>query len=404
LSRFRYKAAQANGTVVDGTLDALDRDHAVRQLRAFGHVPIRIDADAPVASPARWSWSLRQNRIGEQRIADMTRELATLLHAGMPLDRALGTLAGLAAEEPLGKLIENVRARVKAGSTLSDAVAQHRPFGRIYASLLRAAEVGGSLELVLERLADHLDRTIAIKGALKSALVYPAVLILVACASMYVLLGYVVPQFTEMFDSAGQVLPLSTRITIGAGEFLQSRGWLLVLLLLGTAVWIWRQLGSDRTAYRWHALALGAPIVGPLIIKMEAARFARTLGTLLENGVPLLEALAIVKETAANLVLAAGLDRVAQGLRRGQKLAELLTRETPLPRIAIQMISVGEESGSLPETLNRVSISFDRDSRVAIDRALALLEPVLILVLGLIIGAVIMSMLVAILGINDLVV
>lgn len=403
MSRFRYKAAQANGTVIDGTLDATDRDHAIRQLREFDRIPIRVEAETTNSTRSQRGTSPRQRRISEQRIADMTRELATLLHAGMPLDRCLGTLAELAAGEPLGKMLEDIRARVKEGENLSAAMERHSPFGRFYVNLLKAGEIGGSMELVLERLADHLDRSIEIKSALKSALVYPIVLIVVALVSMYVLLGFVVPRFTEMFDSVGQVLPLSTRITIAVGEFLQQRGWLLIVLLILAGIWVWRQLREERTAYRWHALVLRVPVLGPLLLKIEAARFARTLGTLLQNGVPLLDALGIVRQTVGNLVLADGLGRVTDSLRRGQKFAGPLGRETPLPRLAVQMISVGEESGSLPETLDRVGRSFDRESKVAIDRALSLLEPMLILVLGLVIGAVIMSMLVAILGVNDLV-
>jgi len=403
MTSFRYKAACADGSVTDGVLSGTDREHVVRQLRALGHMPIRIDETRVAASPqpAR----TRGRKIGAQLVADSTRELATLLRAGVPLDRALTTLATLSGATPLGQVLTAVRDAVKEGNTLADAASAHPSvFDRFYVNLLRAGEMGGALEVVLERLADHLDRGIEIRDALKSALIYPAVLIVVALISIFILLGYVVPQFTEMFESVGQVLPLSTRVTIAVGEFLQAYGWALIVLLSLGAVLFRRQLNTPAGALRWHRRLLRAPLIGQIAMKIEVARFARTLATLLDNGIALLPALGIVKETMANAVLADGVGRASSGLKAGQGLAEPLAATADFPPFAVQMIKVGEESGSLPETLLRVAEAYDRDSQLTIKRALALLEPALILVLGAIIAAVIISILVAILGVNDLVI
>ena len=403
--RFRYKAATPDGSISNGVLVGESREHIVGQLRALNQIPIRIDEAKPEKQARVFSLRSTRRKITEQQVADMTRQLGTLLRAGMPLDRALGILATMAADDPMGKVIGNLRESVKQGRSLADAIEAHpRVFSHFYANLLRAGEAGGALETVLERLADHLDRNIEIKNEIKSALVYPTVLIGVAVISIFILLGYVVPQFTEMFENVGQALPLSTRITIGAGEFLRDWGWLLAVSTILGFILLQRQLKDPKQAYRWHQRMLSTPIAGELILKIEVARFARTLATLLQNGVTLLKALTIVGKTMSNRVLGTGLERVVSGLREGQSLADPLAEATQFPAFAVHMIKVGEESGNLPEILLQVANTYDRDTQVTLKRALALLEPVLILVLGAIIAAVIISILVAILGINELVV
>ena len=403
--RFRYKAATPDGSVSDGVLTGESREHIVGQLRALNQIPIRIDEAKPEKQARTFKLRSARSKITEQQVADVTRELGTLMRAGMPLDRALGILATLAANDPMGEVLSDLRESVKQGRSLAAAIEAHpRVFSHFYANLLRAGESGGALETVLERLADHLDKNIEIKNEIKSALVYPVVLIGVAVISIFILLGYVVPQFNEMFENVGQALPLSTRITIGTGEFLRDWGWLLaVSTVLGVMV-LQRQLRNPKQAYRWHQRMLSTPIVGELVLKIEVARFARTLATLLQNGITLLKALTIVGNTMSNRVLATGLERVVGGLREGQSLADPLAEATQFPAFAVHMIKVGEESGNLPEILLQVANTYDRDTQVTLKRALALLEPVLILVLGAIIAAVIISILVAILGINELVV
>jgi general secretion pathway protein F len=405
MMRFHYKAATPDGSVSDGVLVGESREHIVGQLRAPNQIPIRIDEAKPEKTKRVFSLRSTRRKISEQQVADMTRELGTLMRAGMPLDRALGILATLAAADPMGDVLSDLRESIKQGRSLADAIEAHpRIFSQFYANLLRAGESGGALETVLERLADHLDKNIEIKNEIKSALVYPVVLIGVAVISIFILLGYVVPQFTEMFENVGQALPLSTRITIGTGEFLRDWGWLLGLSTILGIMLLQRQLKDPKRAYRWHRHMLSTPIAGELVLKVEVARFARTLATLLQNGITLLKALTIVKNTMSNRVLATGLDHVVGGLREGQSLAEPLAEATQFPAFAVHMIKVGEESGNLPEILLQVANTYDRDTQVTLKRALALLEPILILVLGAIIAAVIISILVAILGINELVV
>jgi general secretion pathway protein F len=368
---FHYKAVNADGEVVQGTLQGSDRKQVVEQLHALGQTPIRIDeTTAPVTKGRKRR--LRKRRLSEEQIAHATRELSTLLRAGLPLDRALGVLISLSEGEPISELLVNVRKEVNGGASLADAIeSQGGAFDRFYINLLRAGEAGGALEVVLERLAEHMQQSKEVHDAMVSAMIYPAILIV--------------------------------RITIAVGEGLQSYGW-VALLVVVAGVWIIRrQLEDPRGRRRWHARFLNLPLAGAIITRVEVARFARTLGTLLHNGVPVLKALSIVKDSIGNQVIADGIERVTGSLKEGQSLAEPLAEAALFPPFAIHMIRVGEESGRLEELLLQVASIYDRETQVTIKRTLSLLEPVLILVLGIVIAAVIISILMAILGINQLV-
>jgi general secretion pathway protein F len=401
---FQYRAVESDGSVVGGILAGDNRDHVVARLQASGKIPIRVGK--PIKQVKSWSLTPRQKKnVTQQQVADITRDLSTLLRAGLPLNRALGVLISLSGSSPMAGLLGNIQQGVKQGATLADAMElEGKVFSRFYISLVRAGESSGALELVLERLAEQMESAKAVRDELSSALIYPAMLVIVAVSSILILLGYVIPQFTEMFEGVGQALPLSTRITIGVGEMIQSYGWILVLGVALAVGIIRLQLKDDSTALKWHKRLLELPLAGPIIIKMEVAHFARTLSILLHNGIPLLKALIIVKDTMRNLVLARGIERVAGGLREGQSLAQPLAELTYFPAFAIHMIGVGEQSGNLQEILTQVAGTYDRDTQTTIRRALALLEPMLILVLGVVIAAAIISILVAILSVNDLVI
>ncbi len=400
---YQYKAATADGKIVNGTLSGGTREQVVEQIQALGQIPIRVDESAAQAKQPGHRRRPRR-RLTAAHITAMTRELSILLRAGLPLDRALGILAELTELEQLARLLGDVRERVKGGATLTDAIeSQGSVFSRFYVNLLRAGEAGGALEVTLERLADHMEQEKELRDALLSALIYPAILIVVAVASIFILLGYVVPQFTELFEGVGQALPLPTRITIASGEFLQRYGWIALLVMVGAVWWLRRQLDHPRHRYRWHARFLRLPLAGDIITRIEVARFARTLGILLHNGVTLLKALSIAKDTLGNAVIAKGIEGVAGSLKEGQSLAVPLAETKTFPPFAVNMIRVGEESGRLEEILLQVAAIYDRETQTSIKRALALVEPVLILVLGVLIAAIIISILMAILGINQLV-
>jgi general secretion pathway protein F len=344
-----------------------------------------------------------RQRVSQKHIGLITQQLAQLLKAGLPLDRALTVLISVNNESKVQKLLTRIQEAVRGGSGLADALeAQSGVFTRLYLNMVRAGEAGGSLEVVLERLADFLERSKALKDTVTSALIYPLILLLVAGASVVILLTYVVPQFQTLFDDAGEALPLATQIVIGLGEGVRRYGWLGVVLLAGSVLFFRQQFSQIETRYRWDRLALRTPLIGDLIAKVETARLARTLGTLLRNGVPLLTALGIVREIIANQVLSQSLGAVAENLKAGQGLAEPLLKQQVFPPLAIHMIRVGEETGQLDAMLLQVADTYDGEVQTTVKRLLSLLEPILILGLGLIIAGIIMSILVAIISINDL--
>jgi general secretion pathway protein F len=400
---YAYKAATPAGEVLSGELDARDTAVAAERLQAMGYIPIRIDAMGAGAVAGRWRGGMGRSRIRQEDVAAFTREIATLLKAGLPLDRALELSISLSENPLVAELLTHVRNDVRGGASLHAALENHPGvFSRFYLNMVRAGEAGGALGVVMDRLTEFLERSRELKETVKSALIYPSILVGVAVLSVVVLLVFVVPQFTQMFEESGRALPLPTQIVIGAGEFLQAYWW---ALLIGAYAlyWLWqRQMRDPDSRYRWDARFLRLPLVGDLLAKIEVARFSRTLGTLLANGVSLLAALGIVKETLGNSVMAARLDDVVARLREGAGLGRPLLQAEVFPRLAVHMVMVGEETGRLSEMLIQVADVFDREVNTAVKRMLGLLEPVMILGLGLLIGGIIMSILVAILSVNDL--
>ncbi|MET0090643.1 MAG: type II secretion system F family protein [Candidatus Thiodiazotropha sp.] len=406
MTAFQYKAVAADGEIVEGVLEALNQEQVVDQIHLNGQVPIRIEAlrTAP-RTQSRFSFRFRRSRVSATQIASFTRELATLLKAGQPLDSALSILMAISgAEAPFSRHLGNIRDRLKGGQTFADALAgEETLFSPFYIQMVRAGEAGGALEQVLARLAHHLETSREVRSALISSLIYPAILLFVAIVSILILLTYVIPQFQDLFVDMGETLPLSTRITMGVANWLQNDGWMLAAALLLIIAYFKWQLSDPVRTKRWHARLLGIALVGPIIKQVEAARFCRTLGTLLENGVPMLKAVAIVKETISNRVIADGMDQVISNLKSGHRLADPLIDHARFPEYALQMIRVGEESGQLESMLMQTTDILDQETQTLIKRGLSLVEPVMILVLGLIIAGVVMSILVAILGVNALV-
>jgi len=277
-------------------------------------------------------------------------------------------------------------------------------FSRFYVNIVRAGEAGGALGAVLTRLADTMERNKELRESVKSALIYPMILICVAVTSVMVLLVFVVPQFQQTFAQAGKALPLPTQVVIFVGTGLRKYWWLLIAVVVA-GVWLFRRwLSRPEVRFRWDQRLLRWPLVGDLTAKVEVARFARTLATLLGNGVTLLAGLSIVKETMTNTVLAQGIDGVTTRLREGKGFGRPLLETGLYPRLATQMILVGEESGRLEEMLNRVADVYDREVAMAVKRFLAVLEPALILGLAVLIGGIVFSILLGVMGMSELVV
>ncbi len=412
---FRYKAVNASGDVAVGELDAANESEIVDRLRDQGLLPMQVapaaaakgsaaaGAAASGAGGARRSFFVAK-RVTRDHLLTITRELATLLRAGLPLDRALEILIGLAEIPPVELLLQGIRDDVRGGKSLSQALdARREVFSRFYVNIVRAGEAGGALGNVLTRLADTMERNKDLRESVISALIYPTILIGVAVLSLMLILTYVVPQFEQTFAQAGRALPLPTQIVIFVGTGLKRWWWAIAATVVLWVLWMRRRLRDPVIRNRWDARMLRWPLLGDVVTKVETARFARTLATLLGNGVTLLGGLAIVKETLGNSVLANALDGVISRLREGKGFARPLSETGLYPRLAVQMILVGEESGRLEEMLTRVAEIYDREVAMSIKRFLAVLEPALILSLAVLIGSIVLSILWGVMGMSELV-
>jgi general secretion pathway protein F len=404
MSLYHYRAVSDSGELQQGQLDVANEQAVLAQLRARGLIPIEI------SSQRAWqSWlqfdvnALLQRSRGHRLVVLFTQHLASLLQSGVPLDRSLEIMLKVSADLPMQQLISPIQEGVRRGVSLSRVLAE-RPelFSGFYISLVQASEVAGDLGEGLVSLAYYLERSKSLRERVVSALIYPMVLLLVSVSSLLIILTYVIPQFRQLFDDMGAALPLSTQIVIGVAEGLRSSGvWLLLLVV--AAIVLWQQM-LQQPGYRlqWDRLMLRLPLLGPLRQRIETARFARSLGTLLKGGVALLQALSISRQTLSNQLMVEQVAIAAESLKQGRQLAAPLLATGVFPVLALQMIQVGEETGHLDEMLLKVADTYDREVEVSIQRLLAVLEPLLIVGLGLLIAGIILSVLVAIMSITEL--
>jgi general secretion pathway protein F len=414
---YRYKAVGPAGEVATGELEAANESEIVDRLRDQGLLPMQVArstgtaaagasdtgaARAPAVSGGR-RWFVSKTVTGNH-LGALTRELATLLRAGLPLDRALELLIGLAPTPAVSALLQQIRDDVRGGKALSQALDARRDvFSRFYVNIIRAGEAGGALGVVLTRLADTMERNKELRESVKSALIYPTILVCVAVASVMVLLVWVVPQFEQTFAHAGKAMPLPTVIVVVVGKFMKQWWWAVLGFAALLVWWSRRRLADPVVRHRWDARVLRLPLVGDLVTKVEVARFARTLATLLGNGVALLSGLAIVRETLGNSVLAGALEGVTARLREGKGFGRPLAETGLYPKLATQMILVGEESGRLEEMLTRVAEVYDREVQMSIKRFLSILEPAMILGLAVMVGGIVFSILLGVMGMSELV-
>ena len=404
MARFRYKAATAAGEVLEGEVDAPSRVLALDRLRRKGHLPIRVEplvgaaADRPLDRSRR-----RRDRLPGRELALVTREMATLLNAGLPLDRALSLILEMTEHAAIRKFIERLQQGVRGGASLTQALEPERDrLPAIYVGMVSAGEAGGSLAAVLARLADALEQAGALKETVRSALAYPVLVLIVAIGSLTVLLTVVLPEFRPLFENSGAKLPASTAVLIALGEWLSRYWWALALLtlLLGLAVSAHNRTPEGRM--RRDRLLVAAPLLGNVIQKTEVARFCRTLGTLNANGVPILESLKIASEAIANQAIAEVIRSLGQHLRRGERMAPHLARSRAFPRLAVQLVQVGEESGELTAMLLRIAEIYDEEVKRALQRLVSMMVPAITIALGLLVAAIVATMLSAILGTYDL--
>jgi general secretion pathway protein F len=402
MAQFRYKAVSDVGEMLQGQMEAASVDEVIGRLQDQGHTPLEAQPADGVGGGSGLAALLKRGPFTGDQLAQFTHQLATLLGAGQPLDRALSILLDLPEGEHAKKMVERVRDRVRGGNTLSSALdEEHGVFPKLYISLVRAGEAGGSLEETLRRLADYLERSQALRGSIVNALIYPAFLMVGVLGSLVLLLAYVVPQFVPIFADMQVPIPFITQVVLALGNTLQAWWW-LILLLLGGGLFVWRaRLRDPQARLAWHTRVLTLRLVGPLLLKVETARIARTLGTLLKNGVPLLGALTIARQVTANRALDKALSEAHEQVKGGNGLSLALGQSKLFPRLAMQMVQVGEEAGQLDTMLLKVADTFELESKRAIDRLLAALVPALTIVMTVMVAFIMAAILLPLLSLTS---
>jgi general secretion pathway protein F len=400
---FQYKAVTAEGRVIEGTLEAADRQGALARLEEQGQLPIKVfsgEDQGVFGSELKLPWQRKRVPRGELLI--FTQELAALLQAGLPLDRCLTILTDLTENAYLGEIVGHLLKEIKGGKSLSDGLALYpQVFPKLYVNMVKAGEVSGTLETILDRVTEYLENAEELRNYLISSLIYPAILALVGSGSIIIMVTFVVPKFAAIFQNAGAPIPLPMRILLGISSLLTGYWWLFLLLLVLGVFAFRRSLDSEGGRLGWDRRLLRLPLLGVLMQKLEVSRFSRTLGTLLRSAVPMIQSINIVKEVVANTVILSAMDAIISGVKKGEGLARPIREAEIFPQFAVHLLEVGEETGRLDDMLIQIADTYDRDLRISTKRLIALFEPAMILVMGVIIGVMVVSMLYSIFSIND---
>ena len=404
MPHFYYKAMTRDGVADEGEMVEATSAAVIRRLQDGGLIPILTEEITPGrAKRSGLQLPALRRKAPQPDIMAFTRSLASLLESGAALDRALEIMLEVEADPATRTLIEDVQIAVRGGESLSESLeGQGSVFSGFYVSMVRAAEASGALSDGLERMLDYLERSRELREKVVSALIYPIILLCVAGLSVLILLTLVVPQFRPIFEEMGTALPLATRAVLAVSDFLASYWWLLPVAIAGIVMAVRRVLANPHKRLQLDAMSLHMPLLGPLISANETARFSRSLGTLLQNGVPVLQGLEIGRNTLSNRALVAAVDEAVESLKGGGNLSNTLKEAAVFPGLAIQMIKVGEESGNLDHMMLRVSKIYDGEVSITVQRLLAMVEPLLIIGLGVMIAGIIMSILVGVISINDL--
>jgi len=406
MSVFEYRALDAKGKNIKGIIDANSESHARTKLRSQGKYPVSITISTGKQGSAHSGgqrFSLFR-RITPGEVSNITRQLATLMGAGIPLIQALDSLIEQTRNPALKKVIAQVKNSVNEGNTLTSALGEHPGlFSSIFINMVRAGEASGSLDIVLERLAEFTEKQEALKAKFQAALVYPIFMAFIGTAILFILITYIVPNITQVFDEMDKVLPLPTLFLISLSDFLKSYWWILpilFLILLSAVRFFIRQEFGRRI---WDLIKLKTPVTGTVVQKIILARIASTLGSLLDNGVGLMASMQIIHTLVNNVHVAHVIEDAMKQIEKGQSMTVALSDSPWFPPMFVQMVSVGEQSGNLESMLKKVAKAYERDVETAIMAMTSLLEPAMIVLMGLAVGFVVLSILLPIFEMNQMI-
>jgi len=404
MALYLYKATDQSGKIVEGSLEAAEEKGVVEKLHDLSLIPIRVQLPKEVqAVSLDISLDFLFGRVTSRDVLIFTQELNTLVNAGLSLDRSLEIMVELTENKKFKEVIQNVLKEVEGGSSLAEAFSKHpKIFSRLYTNMIRAGEAGGVVDLILKRLAEYLENARETRDFIISALIYPIILTLVGAVMIVVMLVWVIPKFAIIFEDLGQTLPLPTRVLLAVSHGIISYWWLFLALFIGGAIGFKRAINTEEGRIKWDKIKFRIGLIRRFIKKTEVARFSRTLGTLIRSGVPILEALNVVKETMGNMVFVHAIADVRNKMKEGENISKPLEESGVFPPLSIYMITVGEETGKLNEMLLKVADTYEKEVKNSIKRMISLLEPLLILIMGIGVGFIVFSMLMAIFSVNEI--
>ncbi|MFN7921854.1 MAG: type II secretion system F family protein [Bryobacteraceae bacterium] len=396
---FHFRAVTTDGKIRNGTLSADTEKLVASELRRQGLTPVFIGLE-PKKS---FQFELPKLSGGKRKsVLFFTQEISTLLSSGIPLDRALQITTELTAQPEFKIVVNDVLRLLKGGRSFGDSLSQHPTyFSDLYVNMVRAGEASGSLAQVFDRLAEFERTRDDLRNYIIGSMVYPGLLAMVGVGSIIILMYYVVPRFAAIFEGGTLKMPLPTKILIETSAIVRAWGWLAALLLAAGFAAFSAYIRTVAGRLWWDAARLKIPVLGEALRKAETARFARAMSTLIANSVPLVQSLNISKAILGNKIIANSLDAVSLGVKRGEGLANPIRRTGQFPQLAAHLLTVGEETGKLDAMFNRMADIYDTETRESIKRFTALFEPLIILVMGILVGTFIISMLLAITSVND---
>ncbi len=395
---YSYQALDAKGQRVQGTEEAQDKARLVAQLTSKGFQPVSIKRTRAISS----LWEAGK-RLHHEDLLYLTGELADLLDAGVPLERALAIVAEASGRDLVRSILLDIRQKIQSGQGFSEALAAYpESFSRLYVNMIRVGELGGVLAEVLRRLGEFLERSREVRKFIITSSIYPCILATVGILSVFILVTFVVPKFGQIFEDLNQPMPVMTRIIVQVSMFLQNWWWIMTLGAIGLSAAAWAYLKTPQGIAWRDETVLNIPWVGPMIKRVEIGRFSRTLGTLIESGVPILKGITLSKEVVSNRVIRQSIDELYVGVRQGKGMSQLIKKMSVFPLLMVHLVAIGEETGGLGPMLLKVADDLEDKVRSDTRLYLSLVEPLTIVIMGLIIGGIILSMLLAIFGINEI--
>lgn len=402
MPEYLYKAVMLSGQTVEGSIDGRDEESVVQNLHHLGYIPIRIISAQEKGAGLRLS-SFLPLRVGVKDLLVFTQEFSTLISAGLPIDRSLNILGTLTENGRLREVVKDLLKRIEGGNSLAEALGSYpRVFPKLYVNMVKAGESGGFLETILSRLARYLQSTKEIREYLISVMIYPLILTIVSGISITILVTFVIPKFARIFSDLGQTIPLPTQIMLFASQSVKDYWWagIGMIALIYLMLKIYTQ--QEERKFKWDRFKLRWIAIGDIIKKVEVARFSRTLGTLLQSGVSILPALNLVQDISQNRAISRSIAYIHDRLREGKGIYKSLEETDIFPPLAVHMIGVGEETGRLDEMLIKVAETYEENVQTSVKRFVSLLEPSIILIMGVVVGFIVISMLLAIFSINEI--